>query len=178
MKKFSWKTTSLLILPLLVLVVAATFNYWQSHKPVDDGITGGWKNAKSGDRAALSKILFDLKQRPLPDIYKCGYTTPEADGNYLSEVKRGTRPYQEWVYTFEYIQSEKTLIKRLFTSNPHKPPPAQVWVWTNVTENAIHQVAGPVLELKTTFAIEAYKGGNLSDLEKYGARLQQTPPKS
>ena len=75
----------------------------------------------------------------------------------------------------EYNRRQKTLTKRPVPNAPNDKFMREQ-VWKNVEESAIHAVAAPVHAMKTTTAIEAYKGGNLSELKKYGAWLREKPP--
>ena len=173
--KRTWlRTFILLTFPaLLLIVVPSAVSYWKRSLTIDDGVGGGWKKDAAGERATLSGILFDVQRNTETNVFKSAYRVAESDGKYMKAVALGRFPYREWVYDLEYNRQEKILTKRLFKNNTYPNNADKVWVWHNVSEDAIHQVAAPVLKLKTTFEVEAYKGGNLSDLKKYGATMEE-----
>ncbi len=167
------KRFSLFVLPIFVLILPLAVRQWQINQPYDNGIGGGWKTDLGGERACVANLSQILHRHTLSNIIRNGIFTAEADGKYRQAVDKGTRPYKEWIYELEYNRQDKTLTKRRFAAVAPKRQLLKLWIWHNVSEDAIHQVAAPVLKLKTTFQIEAYKGGNLNELKKYGAWLEE-----
>ena len=168
MKRIWW----LLILPCIILLIPVGVRQWQISR-LSYHMGSVFKKSSLGERGSIGALSVDLVKEPLPNRILLAYATPEADGKYRQAVDKGTRPYREWIYELEYNRQDKTLTKRLFKGNPRPPQPNKVWVWHNVSENAIHQVAEPILQLKTGAAFDNFKGGNLNELKKYGAWLEE-----
>ncbi len=163
----------LFVLPFVVLLVPFAVRQWQVNQEFYSMTGGGGGKDSEGERGSLMGLSTRLQEMPLPNRIRIAYTTAEEDGKYRQAVDKGTRPYREWIYELEYNRQDKTLTKRLFKGNPRPPQPATVWVWHNVSEDAIHQVAAPVLKLKTKAAFDNFKGGNLTELKRYGAWLEE-----
>ena len=174
MKRSLSRKTWLWLLLITIPSIPVATNWWKVNTPLNEP-WGGAASDVIGERSVMNSMSLYLEHYPSRNRIILLYTTPEADGKYLPEVKRGTRPYKEWIYELEYNRREKTLTKRFYTTNPHGETPDEEWIWENVSESAIHQVAAPMRAMKTTIEIAAYKGGNLTELKKYGARLQQAP---
>ena len=176
--RFSWRSAVLLVSPILVLLLPLLVRQWQIARPSDLGFLGGYKTQSGGDNGCLASLSFFLHRQPLPNIFRLAYWTSEYDGKYTTQVRQGKRPYREWTYRLEYNRQEKTLTERRFdamtvinTSGERKL--LKVWVWHNVSEEAIHQAAAPILKLKTIPQIEAYPGGGLGALKKYGGTFEE-----
>ena len=153
-------------LPLLLKIV-------HTNRVIDGGI-GGVKRDAIGERLSLAGIVMLMDKYPSGNRFLRSYDTAEYDGRFTAQVIAGKREPVEWLYKIEYVRSTKVLTKMFFDHNPAtNPRPDRIWVWENVTEDALRKISAPIRAMKSYNHIDVYKGGNISDLKPYGAVLAE-----
>jgi len=165
----------MLLLLLPIALIPATM-VWQANRTSLYSAGGHYTDFQSGKRA-LGRLSVVLEEDSANTV-QVEYSTPEDDNRWAKQVLQGTRPNRVWVYLLSYNRREKTLTKTLTTQYPRADAnPSRTWVWRNVEEIAIHKIAAPIRKYFPEAngpAIDAYRGGKLEELQKYGATL--TPP--
>lgn len=155
----------LFLLPLLAPLLVTISHRVQSNTTLyEEG--GGFAADSVAERSALGTLSYYLGKETSPNAISVRYFVTRPGGPH-----KGTS-----IYRLEYNRRNRTLTKSaLVPPLKSRQDLPQLWVWSDVSEDAVHRVAAPVRALRFTKQVEAHQGGNLSELAKHGAQLSQKP---